>query len=214
MRLKKNPCQNWKLYVITDFDAIGGRSIESVVWQAILGGADVIQLRHKKAADEELVMIARKLLPLTRSKNIPLILNDRVEAARLIGADGLHLGQDDGSLSEARQALGDGVIVGRSTHSPAQAMAAEKEGFDYIGVGPIFKTPTKPTTTPVGLDLLRFAAENVSIPFVAIGGIDEKNVKEVRAAGARTIAVVRAVMGASDPMAAAKKLKGKMANEN
>ena len=112
----------------------------------------------------------------------------------------------DGSLENARRVLGDQAIIGRSTHSQAQALAAEAEGFDYIGVGPVFSTPTKPAALPVGLDLVRFAAKNIHVPFVAIGGIDSGNVEEVRQAGAKAVAVVRAVMADGDPKRAARKL--------
>jgi thiamine-phosphate pyrophosphorylase len=123
-----------------------------------------------------------------------------------VGADGVHLGQEDGPLSAARALLGDEAIIGRSTHSPEQALAAAKEGFDYIGIGPVFLTPTKPAYRAVGLELVRFAAKNVAIPFVAIGGIDASNVRQVRAAGARAVAVVRAVMAAERPDEAARQL--------
>lgn len=166
--------------------------------QALLGGADVVQLRDKQASDAELLAAAKELLKITRPAGIPLIINDRAEVALEAGADGLHLGQEDGSLAAARAVVGDEMIVGRSTHSPSQALEAEKEGFDYIGVGPVFQTPTKPTYEPVGLDLVRFAARNITIPFVAIGGIDEGNAGLVRQAGASAIAVVRAVMGSAD----------------
>ncbi len=170
------------------------------------GGADVIQLRDKKASDLELLATARALLEITKPKGVPLIINDRIQVARDSGADGVHLGQEDGSLKEARTVLGDQAIIGRSTHSQAQALAAEAEGFDYIGVGPVFSTPTKPAALPVGLDLVRFAAENIRIPFVAVGGIDSENVEEVRRAGAKAVAVVRAVMNDANPKQAAKKL--------
>ncbi len=175
---------------------------------ALAGGADVIQLRDKQASDSEVVRNAEALLRLTRAKNVPLIVNDRIECARLSGADGVHLGQDDGPLSAARTALGKGAIIGRSTHSPEQAVDAEKEGFDYIGVGPVFKTPTKPDYKEVGLELVRFAAANIRIPFVAIGGIDASNAALVRDSGAKTITVVRAVMAAADPEKNARELKG------
>ena len=170
------------------------------------GGADVIQLRDKKASDLELVAVAKTLLEITKPKGVPLIVNDRVQVAKDSGADGVHLGQEDGSLKEARKVLGDQAIIGRSTHTQAQALAAEAEGFDYIGVGPVFSTPTKPTAVPVGLELVRFAAENIRIPFVAIGGIDASNVEEVRHAGAKAVAVVRAVMADTNPKQAAEKL--------
>jgi thiamine-phosphate pyrophosphorylase len=206
MRSKRKPCQDWKLYVITDADAVRGRALSDIVRAAIEGGADVVQLRDKKAPDAELIRAAECLLRVTRPMGIPLIINDRVNVAKASGADGVHLGQGDGSLREARTALGEDAIIGRSTHSREQALSAEAEGFDYIGVGPVFQTPTKPLVEPVGLELVRFAAENLRIPFVAIGGIDASNVEKVRQSGARAAAVVRAVMGAADPKRAAEAL--------
>lgn len=207
MPSKRKPCQNWKLYVITDAEAPRGRLLEDVVAQAIEGGADVIQLRDKKASDSELISVAKKILGVTRRQGIPLIINDRVDVAKRVGADGAHLGQEDGDLAQARLVLGEGAIIGRSTHSPDQALRAQREGFDYIGVGPIFKTPTKPSYEPVGLELIRFASQQVFIPFVAIGGIDTENVSKVVDAGARTVAVVRAIMGAENPKEAARRIK-------
>lgn len=179
-----------------------------MVIAAIKGGASVIQLRDKLASDAELTRTAQALLTITRAAGVPLIINDRPDVAKKALADGVHLGQEDGTLLEARRLMGEGAIIGRSTHTPQQALAAEREGFDYIGVGPVFSTPTKPTYAPAGLELVRFAAANVSIPFVAIGGIDAGNAQKVRAAGAKTIAVVRAVMAAEDPQSAAAELIG------
>jgi thiamine-phosphate pyrophosphorylase len=146
----------------------------------------------------------------TRAYGVPLILNDRPYAVKASGADGLHLGQDDGSLAWARSIVGQERIVGRSTHSPEQALEAEKEGFDYIGVGPVFATPTKPSYEPVGLEFVKFAAQRIHTPFVAIGGIDLGNIEQVLKAGAHTVAVVRALMGSADPETAAKAFTGKM----
>ena len=205
-RSKRRPYRPWRLYVIADRSAAREKPLTEQVRAALEGGADVIQLRDKKASDLELLATARALLEITKPKGIPLIINDRVQVARDSGADGVHLGQEDGSLEEARTVLGDQAIIGRSTHNQAQVLVAEAEGFDYIGVGPVFSTPTKPTTVPVGLDLVRFAAENIRIPFVAIGGIDLSNVEEVRRAGAKAVAVVRAVMADENPKQAAEKL--------
>ena len=180
------------------------------VEKAIRGGADVVQLRDKNLSDEEFLAMAKDLLKITRRYDVPLILNDRPYAVKASGADGLHMGQEDGSLAWARSIVGEGKIVGCSTHNHEQAEAAEKEGFDYIGVGPVFSTPTKPHYEPVGLELVRFAANNIHVPFVAIGGIDIKNVEDVLKAGARTVAVVRAIMASDDPEAAAKAFAGKM----
>ena len=182
------------------------RSIPELVLAAIRGGASVIQLRDKEARDEELTHLAKEILKVTYSKNIPLIVNDRIRVASLAGAQGVHLGQNDGSLEEARLVLGETAIIGRSTHSQKQVIEAQKQGFDYIGVGPVFGTPTKPAAAPVGLDLVRFAAQNIKIPFVAIGGINESNASQVRDAGAKTVAVVRAVSGSKDPETAAKNI--------
>ena len=205
---KKKLFQNWKLVVITDSAALEGRrDLEEVVRLAIAGGADVIQLRDKAATDAQMMRTAQTLLRVTRPAGIPLIINDRLGVAKDSGADGLHLGQADGSLVRARSLLGKRAIIGRSTHSPEQALEAQKEGADYIGVGPIFKTPTKPGLEPVGLRLVSFAAKNISIPFVAIGGIEASNVARVREAGARTVAVVRAVMSAEDPRNAAAQIR-------
>ena len=179
-----------------------------MVEEAIAGGASVVQFRDKTSRDPEFFQQAEKILAVTRKHHIPLIINDRIQATKELGAEGVHLGQDDASLAEARRILGEAAIVGRSTHSPEQALAAQKEGFDYIGVGPVFQTPTKPTYQPVGLDLVRFAAKNIQIPFVAIGGIEEGNVKQVRDAGAKTVAVVRAIMGSATPRQITRKLVG------
>ena len=206
MPLKKQQCQNWKLYVIADKKSAGRRSLAKIVRAAILGGADVIQLRDKHAGDRELLAQARALLKITKPFRIPLIVNDRAKVAQMAGADGVHLGQEDGDLKAARKILGPKAIVGRSTHSMAQALKAQKQGFDYIGVGPVFQTPTKPSYTPVGLDLVHFASKRLKIPFVAIGGIDLKNLSEVRAAGAKTVAVVRAVCIAKNPKKACEEI--------
>ena len=209
-RLRKDRCRSWRLYAITCPERLGGRNLPEVVEQAILGGADVVQLRDKRASDAELLRQAKAVLPVTRRHGVPLIVNDRIGVAKEAHADGVHLGQEDGSLGEARRVLGERAVVGRSTHSKEQALAAQKEGFDYLGVGPVYPTPTKPGRPSVGLEFVRFAAENLTVPFVAIGGIDETNLEDVLAAGARTVAVVRAVMGDADPEKAAQRLRVKM----
>lgn len=210
MPSKRELCRNWKLYVIVDAEAARGRDLAEITRRAIKGGADVIQLRDKKASDEILLRGAKALLTVTQAAGVPLIINDRVPVAQAAGADGVHLGQEDGTLREARQILGEEALIGRSTHSPEQALGAQKEGFDYIGIGPVFQTPTKPGYKPVGLELVRFAAEHISVPFVAIGGIGIENADLVKRAGAKAVAVVRAVAGADDPQKAAVLLKEKM----
>lgn len=210
MESKKERIRRWKLYVIADRSAAGKRDLSELVERAIDGGADVIQYRDKAATEVQLLEEARRLRKVTAGR-VPFIVNDSIAVAKACGADGVHLGQDDASLEEARGILGADAIVGRSTHSPDQGRLAQEEGFDYIGVGPVFATPTKPDYVPAGLEYVEFAAKKLSVPFVAIGGIDASNVDRVRKAGAKTVAIVRAVIGAENPESAAQSLKEKLA---
>jgi thiamine-phosphate pyrophosphorylase len=141
-------------------------------------------------------------------------VNDRADLALAVRADGLHLGQDDLPIKAARKIVGKRLFIGRSTHSRRQALKAQREGFDYIGVGPVFFTPTKPNTHPVGLKLVRFASKKIKLPFVAIGGIDLTNVGKVRKSGAKAVAVVRAVVTAKDPKKACKEMLRKITNDD
>lgn len=169
-----------------------------------------MQLRDKTASAAQLLQQARALLQVTRPAGIPLLINDRVDVAVAVEADGVHLGQDDVPIDVARRILGAGRIVGKSTHSLEQAVAAEQEGVDYIAVGPIFSTPTKPDYGSVGATLIGAVQARVKQPIVCIGGIDQQTVSEVRRAGARCVAVVRAVCAAEDPKAATRTLKDLM----
>jgi len=198
---------DWRLYVIVDRDAIAGRDPALIAEQAIRGGADVIQLRDKRGGARELIDAGRRVLAVTQSAGIPLIINDRPDIAVAIGAQGVHLGQDDLPVETARRILGPDAIIGKSTHSIEQAMTGASEPVSYIAVGPVFATPTKPDYGQVGLELVRDVTSRVSKPVVAIGGIDAATLPSVRAAGARCVAVVRAVCGESDPESAARALK-------
>jgi thiamine-phosphate pyrophosphorylase len=174
---------------------------------AIRGGADVLQFRDKTASDSAFLKETERLLSVTRRAGVPLIINDRVEIACVLGADGVHLGQEDLPIAAARRVLGSSALIGRSTHSLEQARAAEAEGASYIGCGPIFPTPTKPDYGSVGLELIGHVLEAVRIPVVCIGGIDAGTIESVLRAGATRIAVVRAVCAAADPESAARNLK-------
>jgi thiamine-phosphate pyrophosphorylase len=200
-------CSTWRLYVILDRAAAGGRDLAELARAAIRGGADVLQLRDKCAADDEFLRQAERVQAVAGRAGIPLIINDRIAIARSSGAAGVHLGQDDPPLAEARRALGPGAILGKSTHSLAQAVSAEREGADYIGCGPVYATPTKPAYEPVGLRLVSGVSRAVGVPVVCIGGIDETRLPDVLAAGGTRIAVVRAVCAAADPAEAARALK-------
>lgn len=196
-----------RLYVIIDRAAAGARDLADLTQAAIRGGADVLQLRDTQASARALLREARRLLPLTRAARIPLIINDRLDVALAAEADGVHLGQADLPLQEARALLGPRRLIGISTHSLEQALAADIERADYIGFGPIFATPTKPEYPPIGLTLIPELAATLSIPFFCIGGIDATTLHDVLAKGAHGVAVVRAVCAARDPESATRRLK-------
>ena len=185
-----------------------GEQTDAFLEQALRGGVDIVQLRLKDASDEAIVATARRYAAVCRAHDVPLILNDRPDLVAEAGADGVHVGQDDVAVPQARALIGPDRILGLSTHSPAQVDGAAGEPeIDYIGVGPVHATPTKPGRPAVGLDLVRYAAAHAATPFFAIGGIDAGNVAAVRGAGATRIAVVRAITDAPDPEAAARALR-------
>jgi thiamine-phosphate pyrophosphorylase len=170
---------------------------------AVRGGVDLVQLRDKTLDDEGLVAAAREFQGL----GVPFILNDRPDLVAACGADGVHVGQDDMSPAEARAIVGPDRIVGRSTHAPEQADAAEADpDVDYLAVGPVWATPTKLGRPAAGLEYVEYAARTVSKPWFAIGGIDATNLAEVIERGASRIVVVRAITEADDPEAAARGL--------
>jgi thiamine-phosphate pyrophosphorylase len=172
---------------------------------ALDGGVDIVQVRIKDAPDERVLEVAQRYRRLCTAAGALLIVNDRPDLALAADADGLHVGQDDVAVQQARAVVGPERLVGLSTHSPEQIRGAA--GVDYIGVGPVHATPTKPGRAPVGLELVGYAAANCALPFFAIGGIDTRNVSAVRDAGARRIAVVRALTQARDPESAARALR-------
>jgi thiamine-phosphate pyrophosphorylase len=191
-----------RLYLVCD-----ARS-DAFLLAVLRGGVDLVQLRLKDADDAGIIDTARRYAVACHAHGVPLILNDRPDLVAQAGADGVHVGQDDMPVAQAREVVGPGRLVGLSTHSPAQIDAAGAEPeVDYIGVGPVHATPTKPGRPAVGLDLVRYAADHAAVPFFAIGGIDAGNVAAVRAAGGARIAVVRAITDASDPEAAARALR-------
>ncbi|MCD4699588.1 MAG: thiamine phosphate synthase [Phycisphaerae bacterium] len=175
---------------------------------AITGGADCIQVREKEMPDRKLLAHARCLREITQASGVLLIINDRPDIAAIVGADGVHLGQDDMPVVEARRSLGEGgAIVGVSTHNISQARAAAADGADYIGVGPMFPTTTKDAGPIAGVGYLKQVVTDISLPHVAIGGITVGNVGELVTAGACRVAVCSAVIAAADPAAAAAEIK-------
>lgn len=189
------------LYGITAEKFSAGRNNIEVVRQMIGGGIKIIQYREKKAAKSSVEIFAecQAIREMTRAAGVTFIVNDHVDVALLVGADGVHVGQDDLPVAEIRRLLGPDKIIGLSTHSPAQAEEAVRLGADYIGVGPIFATRTKDDVcAPVGFSYLEWVRDNISLPYVAIGGIKLHNIDEIVSRGARTICLVTEIVGAPD----------------
>jgi thiamine-phosphate pyrophosphorylase len=186
-----------RLYLITGVRP----DLEPFLEAAVRGGVDIVQIREKSLADGDLLAVLQQARELTRRLGVPFVVNDRPDLARLAEADYVHVGQDDLPVEAARSF---GVGVGQSTHAPAELDATEAA---YVGVGPVFETPTKEGRPAAGLEYVRYAAGHARVPWFAIGGIDESTVGEVVAAGATRIAVVRAIGGAADPERAAAALR-------
>jgi thiamine-phosphate pyrophosphorylase len=197
------PLADCKLYTFVDTAYLHGRAPELVAQMLCDGGSDLIQLRAKNSAPDEIRAMAEKILPVTRRANVGLVINDHLEIAREIGADICHLGQEDffdaghthiSQIQDARTK----TLIGLSTHAPAQAQRAIDAGADYVAIGPIFATGTKPTAKPVTLEYVRWAAASVTVPWFAIGGINLQTIDDVLAAGAKRVCVVSAILNAGD----------------
>jgi thiamine-phosphate pyrophosphorylase len=191
-----------RLYFVT-----GADTGDHTLTEALGGGVDVLQLREKDASDDEILAAAARFRDLCREHDALFVVNDRPDLAIAAGADGVHVGQDDEAVAAVRARVGSELLIGLSTHSAEQLAAGLETDADYICVGPVYATPTKPDYPAVGLDLVRHAATAVTRPWFAIGGIDGTNVTEVAAAGARRVAVVRAIRDAPEPRAAAAGLR-------
>lgn len=204
---------NAHLYLVAGRAASSGHICDdneflSIIEKSIEGGVDIIQLREKKRSDNEILKLAREIKRIIAGTEVLFIINDRVDLALACDADGVHLGQDDLNVSSVRQITPEGFIIGLSTHSIEQGRRGLILGADYLGVGPVFSTPTKPDYKAVGLEYVRWASENIkNISWFAIGGIDETNAHDVIAAGATRIAVVRAIMNSKNPEIASRNLK-------
>ncbi len=207
-KVKAQRLQKAKLYLVTDRTkyATHDEFLDKVA-SALEGGADIVQLREKTAHADEILELAKKIKELCALYDAIFIINDRIDIAQIVKADGVHLGQKDIDIHSARKLLGNDVIIGISTHCPEDAKTAEENGADYIGVGPVFETPTKPGRKSVGLEYVGWASQNVSIPWFAIGGINLDNIQEVINAGAQRTAVVRAIINADWPATVATDIK-------
>ena len=190
-----------RLYGILDLSYVESSEAEQIAGQMIGGGVDVIQLRAKACPSAEIAKIAAALHDSTSRRGVPLVINDHPEIARVVPAEGVHVGQDDLPVAGVREIAGPNCVVGKSTHSVDQAIRAFYEGADYIGFGPIFATPTKPDCPPVGLEEIRKVHAAVHIPIFCIGGIKLDNLPEVIEAGARRVVMVSGLLQAKDIVA-------------
>lgn len=199
----------WRLYVIIDPKASRGRSDLQVAAAAIEGGADVLQLRDKEASSGRLYRVALQLRKLTRDAGIPFIVNDRLDIALATDADGIHVGQTDLPASVVREIMGPARILGVSVNTVEEAILAERDGADYLGVGPVFEARgTKPDAgLPLGVERIARIRHRCGLPIVAIGGINAENARTVRKAGADAAAVISAIVAADDIAHAARRLK-------
>jgi thiamine-phosphate pyrophosphorylase len=185
-----------RLYGIIDLGYVEGSDVTRVAGQMIEGGVDMIQLRGKGKSLDDLMGYAARLHEITARSSTPLIVNDHAKIANQVPVEGVHIGQDDDSIEVARSKAGRAVLIGKSTHSLEQALAAQREGADYIGFGPIFATPTKPDYAPIGLTDIRRVHSEISLPIFCIGGINIDNLQSVIDAGAKRVVMVSALLKA------------------
>ena len=198
------------VYAVTDRAWLNGRTLAECVQQAVDGGATFVQLREKDASHDEIVRLANELLPICRKAGVPFVIDDEVEIALEVGADGVHVGQDDMACERARAMLGPDAIVGVSAQTVGQALAAQAAGADYLGVGALIPTPTKPDAVDVTFDELRAICDAVDIPVVGIGGLNARTVAQLKGSHVDGAAVVSAIFAAEDCKAAARELHALM----
>ena len=199
---------DYSLYLVTDRRLAKGRTTLDIIRAAVQGGVTCVQLREKTCPTREFITTALTIREFLQVRGIPLIINDRVDVAQAVGADGVHLGQSDMPLGLARALVNDSMLIGISVESLEEAVQAEAGGADYLGVGPIYPTPTKAdAATPLGLQGLRAIRQAVSLPLVSIGGLNLQNAAPVIHHGADGIAVVSAIVAAADPEQAAQELR-------
>ncbi|TAE93138.1 MAG: thiamine phosphate synthase [Verrucomicrobia bacterium] len=198
-----------RLYGIVDLGYVSANAVIQATYELCEGGVDILQLRAKKQSEAEILSMAREIAPICRQFGIPFIVNDFPRIACDVDADGVHIGQDDGSLADVRKVVGETMIVGRSTHSLEQARAAWQEGFDYLGFGPLYPTPTKLGRPGIGLDAIAAMEREIGskIPVFCIGGITFETLDQVIRAGARRVVMVSALLQSKDIRAAVKSVK-------
>jgi thiamine-phosphate pyrophosphorylase len=198
---------DYSLYLITDRSFLNGRDLKKCIEDAIKGGVTLIQIREKDASTREFFEVAKEVKEVTSKYNVPLLINDRIDIAIAIDADGVHLGQSDMPISLARKILGKDKIIGISANTIKEALEAQNDGADYLGLGPVFFTGTKKDINePIGVSGLREMTEAINIPSVAIGGINKENSESIMEAGVDGISVISAILGSEDIEKASKDL--------
>lgn len=209
------PLADCKLYTFVDTAYLHGRAPEIVAQQLCDGGSDIIQLRAKNSSPDEIRAMAEKILPITRRAKVAFVINDHLDIAREIGAEFCHLGQEDffdaghRHVSELKTA-GSDLKIGLSTHAPDQAQRALDAGADYIAIGPVYATGTKPTAKPVTLEYVRWAATHATVPWFAIGGINSETIDAVLAVGAKRVCIVSAILNAPDVAKACREFRRRL----
>lgn len=198
--------EDMRLYLVTDRSWLKGQQLSDQVEESLKAGATMVQLREKNMLFHQFLDEAHRIRVLTRQYQVPFIINDNVEIAIASDADGVHLGQKDGDITLARVRLGKNKIIGISTHNVEEAIAAEKNGADYIGVGAVFPTSTKKDANPLTVDILREICEAVTIPVVAIGGITKDNIMKLKGSGVDGVAVISAIFSREDITEATKEM--------
>jgi thiamine-phosphate diphosphorylase len=207
--------EDMKLYLVTDRTWLKGRQLTDQVEESLRAGVTLVQLREKDMPFHEFLKEAQRIKSLTRQYQVPFIINDNVEIAIASEADGVHLGQEDGDILQARERLGVHKIIGISVHNVEEALTAQKNGADYIGVGAVFPTNTKKDVNSLSLEMLKAICDAVTIPVVAIGGITKDNIMSLKGSGVDGVAVISAILAKEDIAVAAKEmfeLSGLMSN--
>lgn len=199
------------LYGILDLGYVKPDAVETMTRALVEGGVDILQLRAKHFTASDVESFARTMLPVTRDNGVPFVINDHPHVAAIVGSEGVHVGQDDLSVEEARRIVGPGCFVGQSTHSVAQASAAIAGGADYIGFGPLFATGTKPDYVPIGLEDIATVQAFATVPVFCIGGVNLDRLEAVLAAGARRVVVVSAFLCAPDVVTEVRQVKSRLA---
>lgn len=194
------------LYAVTDRAWVGKKTLYEQVEAALKNGATCVQLREKELDEEAFLMEAKEMAELCKRYGVPFIINDNVKVAISCGADGIHVGQDDMAVSDIRQMVGDKMVIGVSVHTVCEALEAEKNGADYLGLGAVFSTSTKSDVDVMSYETLKAICNAVKIPKVAIGGISKHNLNQLSRSGVDGVAVVSAIFGAEDPGAATAEL--------